>query len=75
MPCEERGVSSGLDQTDVRYTHLGHSIDGTTDAKDPIGDTGDDLADAGLDIRLGTKSSNGGSTATDNDTCRVRERY
>ena len=50
-------------------THLGNAVDTAADREDPVGDSGDDLGDASLDVRVGAESRDRRSTTADDDTC------
>lgn len=50
-------------------THLGNTLDSSTDTENAVGDTGDDLGDTSLDVGLGAEGSDGSSTTADDDTC------
>lgn len=63
-----REVSLGRRRERKKGTHLGDTVDGSSNAEDSVRDTGDDLGDAGLDVGLGTEGGDGSSTATDDDT-------
>lgn len=57
-----------FDPKQRRRAYLGHTLDGTPNGEDSVGNPRYDLGDPGLDVGLSAHGGNTGSSSSNNDT-------